>query len=442
MATRVLVPSGVLGLGFDVEALRRGVAAKPDIICIDGGSTDSGPFYLGSATSKYSRASTKSEWRLLMQARAEAGVPLVIGSAGTCGTDGMVDWMLQITSEIAHELGQELKVASIKSSQPRQRIVNAFRSGSLSPLPNAPELTEAGIESCDNIVALAGAEQISAAIHTDADIVVAGRTTDTAIIAALPLENGEDAGAAWHGAKVAECGALCSTHPLTGVVLVEFDESGFAIEPMARNTRCTTHSVSAHMLYEPGGYLDATDARYAELNSRRVRVTGSLWRKSKHYAVKLEGAGTTGYRSMIIVILRDQRYVKHAQAWSEKLLAFLTKEIASRLNCPPESFEIDIRLIGMNAALGDLETRTGAPNEVGAMFLASAKTQAMANEITKISNPFLLHFPLTDDEELPTFAFPLSPAEIELGRHYEFRLNHTMVLDNPMDAFSLGVEKI
>ena len=74
MTTRVLVPSGVLGLGFDRAALARGVAAKPDIIAIDGGSTDSGPYSLGAGESKYARAATKSEWRHLMHARAEAGV--------------------------------------------------------------------------------------------------------------------------------------------------------------------------------------------------------------------------------------------------------------------------------------------------------------------------------------------------------------------------------
>ena len=47
MPTRVLIPSGVLCLGFDREALARGIAAKPDLIAIDGGSTDSGPFSLG-----------------------------------------------------------------------------------------------------------------------------------------------------------------------------------------------------------------------------------------------------------------------------------------------------------------------------------------------------------------------------------------------------------
>ena len=116
MPTRVLIPSGVLGLGFERDALRRGVARRPDAIAIDGGSTDSGPFYLGAGVSKYSRASTKAEWRILMEVRAEAGVPLIIGSAGTCGTDGMVDWMTQSTDEVARELGQRVRVATVKSS--------------------------------------------------------------------------------------------------------------------------------------------------------------------------------------------------------------------------------------------------------------------------------------------------------------------------------------
>ena len=30
--TKVLVPSGVLGLGFDIEALKHGIKNKPDII--------------------------------------------------------------------------------------------------------------------------------------------------------------------------------------------------------------------------------------------------------------------------------------------------------------------------------------------------------------------------------------------------------------------------
>ena len=195
MTTRVLVPSGVLGLGFDRAALARGVAMRPDIIAIDGGSTDSGPFSLGAGESKYSRAATKSEWRDLMVARAEAGVPLVIGTAGTCGTDTTVDWMFDITQELATELGQTLRIARLYSSQPVDRIRQALAAGKVHPLSPAPDISDASIADLTNIVALAGAEQIQSALATGADIIIAGRTTDTATIAALPLARGDHPGA-------------------------------------------------------------------------------------------------------------------------------------------------------------------------------------------------------------------------------------------------------
>ena len=81
--TRILIPSGALGLGYDKQAMARAIAAKPDLIAIDGGSTDSGPSYLGRGVSKYSRASTRLEWKGLMEARAEAGVPLVAALLAT-----------------------------------------------------------------------------------------------------------------------------------------------------------------------------------------------------------------------------------------------------------------------------------------------------------------------------------------------------------------------
>ena len=446
MPTRVLIPSGVLGLGFEREALRRGVARRPHAIAIDGGSTDSGPFYLGSGVSKYSRASTKAEWRLLMEARAEAGAPLVIGSAGTCGTDGMVDWMTAITDEVARELGQRVRVATVKSSQSPGAVADAFEAGRLVALPDAPAIGRDDVESCRNIVALAGAEQIGGALATGADVVIAGRATDTAGIAALPLANGEHPGAAWHGAKVAECGALCSTRPMSGVVMVSVDASGFAVEPLAADARCTPHSVSAHMLYEnadpfvltePGGALDVSEARYAPIDDRSVRVTGSRWVPSDTYTVKLEGAALAGFQTTLMVVIRARRYVENAGRWVERLDRFLNREIPARTGCGAGDFALDFRIIGRDAALGALETRTGAATEVGVLCIVTAGAQETAHEIAKLVNPFLLHFPLTDDEELPTFAFPYSPAETDRGPLYEFRLNHALVLDDPVSAFTL-----
>lgn len=448
--TKVLVPAGVLGLGFDRGALARGVALGPDVICIDGGSTDSGPASLGSGTSKYSRAVTKSEWRDLMAARKTAGVPLIIGTAGTCGTDTTVDWMYDITVEIAVETGEKLRVARLYSDQPATRVTEALAAGRIRPLTPAPDIDAASLGALSNIVALAGAEQVQAALDTGADIVIAGRTTDTAIVAALPLKRGNHAGGVWHGAKIAECGALCSTHPTSGTIMVEFDATGFTVEPMLAAAACTPHSVSAHMLYEnsdpfilhePGGHLDVRGARYAALDARRVRVEGSEW-VPQPYTVKLEGARLTGYQVTLLALLRDARYVAHAREWVAKLRGFLVSEVAARMGLPDDAYHLEFRLIGLDATLGALETGTTLPVEVGVLVIATAPTAAEAAEIGRLINPHLLHYPLTEDEELPTFAFPYSPAQSDRGALYEFALNHVMTLDDPMSAFRINVTEV
>ena len=451
MTTRVLVPSGVLGLGFDRDAFHAGIRRRPHLISIDGGSTDSGPFYLGSGTSKYSRRSTLAEWSLLLEYGLEYGIPIVLTSAGTCGTDSTVDWMLKITDEAACSLQRRVHVATLKTSQARDDIACALAGNRLSPLVHAPELSDESLERCSNIVALAGVEQITAAIETDADVVIAGRATDTAGIAALPILNGEHSGAAWHGAKIGECGALCSTLPMSGVIEIDFDQSGCTVEPMHASARCTPQSVSAHMLYEnadplellePGGRLDVRQATYRALDERRVRIEGSEWVASPSYTVKLEGAGPAGYQTTILVILRNERYVANASCWIERLEHFLMGEIPQRTGFSPEEFRIEFRLIGINAALGTLETKRNVPNEVGVMCIFTAATQDRATEIAKLANPFLLHFPLSNGEELPTFAFPFSPAESERGPVFEFLLNHVMTLTDPMEAFRIEEVKV
>ncbi|MBE0453214.1 MAG: acyclic terpene utilization AtuA family protein [Roseovarius sp.] len=450
MPTRVLIPSGVLGLGFDRAALARGVTMQPDIIAIDGGSTDSGPFSLGAGQSKYARAATKSEWADIMAARRAARVPLVIGTAGTCGADATVDWMADITAEIAAETGERVKIAKLYSGQPADRVARALKEGRVQPLTPAPEITSEVLATMTNIVALAGAEQIQAALASGADIVIAGRTTDTAIIAALPLSRGENPGACWHGAKIGECGALCSTNPTSGVILIDFDSDGFTVEPLAEGAACTPHSVSAHMLYEnadpfllyePGGHLDVRAARYTALDARRVRVEGSVWVPGP-YTVKLEGARVAGYQTTILAVLRDPHYVAHARDWVVRLTGFLHETIRHRMGLPPEAYGLEFRLIGVDAALGMLENQAGAPVEVGVLGIVTASSQAQAAEIGKLINPFVLHYPLTDDEELPTFAFPYSPATTDRGALYEFALNHVMRLDDPMEAFRLEGETL
>ncbi len=446
---RVLIPSGALGLGFDARALAAGVAARPDLIAIDGGSTDSGPHYLGTGRSKYARAAIREEWRTIMAARRQAGVPLVIGSAGTSGADPAVDRMVEITREIAAETGEKLRVAVLKSGQSAEAITAALEAGRIHPLPPERPLSAGLIRECTNIVALAGAEQIGAALATRADIVIAGRCTDTAIIAALPLMRGCHAGAAWHGAKIGECGALCTTRPQTGVVMLDFDREGFTVTPMAQEARATPRTVSAHMLYEnadpfilhePGGHLDVTGAHYEALDDRRVRVTGARWIPSPRYTVKLEAARPAGFQTVSIVLLRDPRHVACARDWADSVRHRFLNEARRRLGC--NDISLELRLIGLDATLGGLETAFSHPCEIGVLAIVTAPEDALAREAASLLNPILLHHSPDAEAEMPSFAFPFSPPEMHRGEVFEFCMNHVLELTDPMSCFHLEVIEI
>ena len=210
-----------------------------------------------------------------------------------------------------------------------------------------------------------GIVQIQAALDTGADIIIAGRATDTAVIAALPIARGCHQGAAWHGAKVAECGALATTNPNSGVILMSFDETGFIIEPMAKDTAATPYTVSAHMLYEnsnpfilhePGGYLDVSEAQYTAVDERMVRVEGSRWVDTTPYTVKLEGAHRVGYQTVSMVMVRDGHYRAHIEDWVAALKeSFASKAVVRQLT----DVTLEVRLIGRNATLGILENATG-----------------------------------------------------------------------------------
>ena len=392
-----------------------------------------------------------AEWRVLMQARARAGVPLVVGTAGTCGTDSTVDWMFDITRDLARDLGQSVKVARVYSEQDGAELAEALDAGKVTPLwPELPISADL-LADCAHIVALAGAEAIAAALVTGADIVIAGRATDTASIAALPLMRGEHAGAAWHGAKIGECGALCTTNPTSGVIVIDFDDSGFTVRPMADGARATPDLVAAHMLYEnadpnilhePGGHLDVSEAVYVQADETGVRVTGSRWVASDDYTVKLEGARLLGHQACSLALLRERRYVEQAQAWCARLESYLAAEIEGRMGLKSGDYAMEFRRIGQDATLGALERAPSAPCEVGVLAIFTAADRDTALGLAKLANPFLLHYPLCDDEPQATFAFSFSPVEWDRGPLHEFCLNHVLHVVDPMAQFRLEVDDV
>ncbi|MBT8425970.1 MAG: hypothetical protein KJO67_13420, partial [Silicimonas sp.] len=170
-----------------------------------------------------------------------------------------------------------------------------------------------------------------------------------------------------------------------------------------------------------------------------VRIRGAAWHETTPYTVKLEGARIAGYQTILLALLRDPLYVAAADIWARDIETRCREKALARTNAGPDDFDIEIRLIGQDATLGDLETAEPGATEIGALGIVTATSQPLAAEIAKLLNPYLLHHPLTAEEEQPTFAFPFSPAEIDRGAVYEFCLNHVLALDDPMDAFTLEV---
>jgi hypothetical protein len=448
---RVLVPAGMLGAGFTAESIERGIALGAHVIAIDGGSTDSGPAYLATASAKMPAEAIAADLELMLVAGARAGIPVIIGSAGTSGTDAGVDWVAGIVEAIARAGKLRLRIARIYSEQSIERMSSALAAGKISPLAPAEPLELAVLQRCDHVVGLMGAEPIIAALEQGADVIVAGRATDTALIAAVPLMRGCPPGASWHAAKIAECGNQCTTNPRGGGVLVAIDDTGFTVEPLDANAACTPRSVAAHMIYEnsdpfvmrePPGSLNVANASYTAVDDRVVRVTGSAFSDAP-YTVKLEGAGRAGYQTLAIVGIRDPEVLEAIDEWSSTLRGFLELKIKDLLGLEPADYNLELRCYGWNAVLGEIDPDTTTPpREVGAMLLVTADTQETATKIVKISNPYLLHMPIARMNHLPCYAFMASPAEIERGPIHEFLLQHVVSVDAPDELFRTTINEI
>jgi hypothetical protein len=438
-ACKIWVPAGAIGAPFPDESISYAVSHKVDAIALDGGSTDSGPYYLGTGTSKMPREVVKADLRRLMKARQELGVPFILASCGTCGTNGSVDWTRDMCLEIAHEEGFRFKLALIYSEQDKEYLKTRLREGRIKPLPNAPPISAEIIESCHHIVGVMGTEPIIDALTNGADIVLGGRATDTAIIAAVPLTKGIPAGPAWHGAKIAECGSQCSLDHSAGGVILHFDETGFEVEAAIPKGICTPYSVAAHMCYEsanpyhlrePAGLVRTGNARYTALDHRRVRVEGATFDELP-MTIKLEGAGIAGYQTFIMAGMTDPRYIANIERWQARLVGYIEDRVAKILALTSgRDYTVDVRRFGLDGVAGSgLPEGAPLPREVEIMMIVTATTQEMATSILKLANAYVLHMPLTDEEEMPSFAFPFSPAHTERGPVYQFMLHHVVEPD-------------
>lgn len=442
-SVKIYVPQGSLGVGLFADEVEVAMARAPDAMALDAGSTDSGAAYLAKGISKNNKGAVKADLELLMAAQHKAKIPLLIGTCGQAGGDLNVDWTRDIVLEVAREQGYAPKIALLYSEQSPQLVKRKLSEGKITNLPPLGDLDEATIDSCLHIVALMGPEPYFAALKAGADIILGGRSSDPAVIAAFALWKGAPAGPSWHAGKVSECGGQATT-ATTGQrgVFFEVHADGFDIEPLDPAQKALVSGISAHLLYEnkdpwrltePGGELDVTCSEYIQLTDTKVRVTGSVWH-DKPYTMKLEGASGKQFQTIMVIGITDPNVLAEPQLFHDRMAQVLHDRATSATGVKDGEFDISLRMYGWNGVNGvPPPPDTPRPRELGVMCVITARTQEIASQIAKACNPYFFHMPIRNEMELPSYGLAFSPADIDRGAVYQFELNHVVHIDDPLE---------
>jgi hypothetical protein len=443
---RYVAASGALGAGVDAAALDRALDLRPHFIASDAGTTDAGPFALGSGKAAFPREAIKRDLARVLVASRKAKIPALIGSAGTAGGDPHVDWVLDIAREIVEENGLSLRTAVIRSEQNPDYLRGLYREGRVRALDPAPTIDEAVFSRSARVVGMMGVEPLQAALDAGADFVLAGRCSDPALYAALPIMRGLPAGLAWHAGKVTECGTMACEGRHGGVITATVREHEVILRPVGEGLRCTPQSIAAHSLYENAhpylhkecsGTLDLTHSIYAAIDDVTVRITGSEFVPSIDYTVKLEGAELVGYQSIMIGGIRDPYIVRRLDTWLAEVKDYIYGAVERVLLLRPQDWTLTVHVYGRNAVMGIFEpSMSETPHEVGIVVEATAATQELATKAAQLSRqPFLHHGVPEWMGGITSFACLHNPAHIDRGAVYRFNLNHVAVPRTKTEMF-------
>lgn len=442
---KALAASGQLGYGIPRPAFEAGLAAGPDFIGCDMGSIDPGPAYLGSGKIATSPAVTHRDLRMVLHGAQTAGVPLIIGSAGTAGAAPHLEATLAMVRKIARADGLTFRLASIRADLPPEAVKSAWKKGRLRPLGAISDPDEDAIDDCAHLVGQMGNEAIVRALETEADIIVAGRCCDTAIFGAIPQILGYPMGVAMHMAKIIECTSICCEPGGRDAILGILDEQGFVLDSMNPQRHATPMSVAAHSLYEqadpftvyePEGCLHLEDAVYEALDEHRTYVRGARWESTNGYTIKVEGAGRVGERAVLLAGCADP----HVIANIETILADVEK-IAR--NIFPGQYRFHVRVYGLSGVVAWRTPPASPPREVFVLAECVAETAEEARTAIGVFKQYLLHhgFP----GRISTggnIAFPFTPPELDAGTAYRFILYHLMEVDDLSNFFPVEVEEL
>ncbi|HEY8451022.1 MAG: acyclic terpene utilization AtuA family protein [Micromonosporaceae bacterium] len=448
---KIMSPTGHLGFTpLEKGSFDAGLAEQPDVIVADSGSADIGPYPLGADLAHSPAEWQRHDLEICLLGARRLGIPLIIGSASDTGTDRGVDAYVAIIEELAaiHGLAP-FRLAAIYSEIKPARLRRAMEAGcAVTGLNGRPDADLATIDRTDHVVAVMGVEPVAEALRAGADVVICGRSSDSAIFAAAAEAlGGLPRSTALLAGKLLECASFCA-EPFMGkeTVIGELDADGVTLYPMHPEQRCTPASVASHAMYEridpysesiPGGHLDMRQLSFQALDERRTRVTGARWVPSDQYRVKLEGAGKTGERAIAIMGIRDPYTLSRL----DDVIAWSRHKLVERYGAPEQrGYQVYFHVYGRDGVMGALEPRAVIGHEVGIVVEAVAATAEAAETICALASRNLFYGRLPDVKGTAGGASFFSDEVFRARPAYEWTLNHVITLDDTPAATELAKE--
>jgi len=447
---KVLALSGILGYGYSIDAFRNAIKQDLAVIGVDAGSTDQGPYYLGSGTCLTTKEAVKRDIELSLPSALERKIPYIIGSAGTAGGNAHIEIVKEIINEISKDKNLSFKMAVIHTEITKEYLKKKLKEGKVKSL-GAPKLTEIEIDNSVRLVSQIGVMPFIKALDGKPDVIIAGRACDTAIYAAVPLINGYNPGPVWHAAKIIECGAFCTEPGTAGdCMLADIQKDYFILEPPNLSRKCTVVKAAAHALYEqsnpyfvyePDGMMDLTDCKYEQITGRKVKVSGSRYLEAKKKTIKIEGVKKAGYRTISLGATRTRAMINSIDSIFKDIRNRV--EMIFRGKIDSKDYYLSFRTYGKNGVMGGVGPCKDLTHELFIIIDVIGKTQGIANEICAVSRSTLLHFDYKGRKATAgNIAFPYSPNDFPVGEVYTFNVYHTVEVDDPCETSSIEFVKI
>ena len=436
---KIVALNGLLGYGYGEESLDIAFSEKVDYLGVDAGSTDPGPYYLGSGKSFTDRNAVKRDLALALPKALAHKAPFIIGTAGGAGSAVHVQWLKEILLEIAAEQKLHFRLGTVHSDVSKEYALEKLESGKLINMSDQfPVSRDIIMESC-RIVSQIGIAPIIALLEQKADVILCGRACDTAIYAAPCIYEGYDPGLAFHMAKIMECGAMCSEPVAAADVMQAYIyKDYFELRPANPMRKCTVDRVAAHTLYEqtnpyyiyePDGTCDLTNSVFTQVDDRTVRVSNSVFHEAEKKTLKLEGVRLAGYRTLCPATVYDRETVRNMDRIIQTVTDFVRENTRGRLD--ESSYTVNFRKSG------------GEESSLGLIIDVVGRTQAIADEICALVRSRMLHCDYPGRKSTAgNLAFPFSPSDIYAGEVYTFSVFHLAQVDSLMETAKLQLEEI